>query len=146
MDRKNIDKIAKTPEDRVLLAKLWDKISAGMRKNVIASTGFLSPRELEMSRYLFGDTEGLHAFGGYPDAERKMLIYLPDYLDEEWLQGADSPAGDLLPGGLPLSPGFFRGADGCGHCPGDGWRYLRWKRQLRFFRHPGDHALPAAKL
>lgn len=91
MDRKNIDKIAKTPEDRVLLAKLWDKISTGMRKNVMASTGFLSPRELEMSRYLFGDTEGLHAFGGYPDAERKMLIYLPDYLDESALMEEDSP-------------------------------------------------------
>ena len=33
MDRSNIDKIARTPEDRLLLAKLWDKINAGMRKN-----------------------------------------------------------------------------------------------------------------
>ena len=46
MDRSNIEKIARTPEDRVLLAKVWDKIQAGMRKNIPANSPFLSPREL----------------------------------------------------------------------------------------------------
>lgn len=91
MDRSNIDKIGKTTDDRLLLAKLWDKINTGMRKNIIASTCFLSPRELEMAKYLFGEAEGLYAFGGYGDAERKMLIYLPEYLDESELWGEDSP-------------------------------------------------------
>lgn len=81
MDRSNIEKIAKNPEDRLLLAKIWDKITAGIRKNIPANTGFLTLRELDMTRYLFGDLEGLHSFGGYPEAERKMLIYLPEYLD-----------------------------------------------------------------
>ena len=85
MDRSNIDKIARTPEDRVLLAKLWDKINTGIRKNIPANTCFLSPRELEMARYLFGDEPGLTVFGGYEDAERKMLIYLPDYLDPAYI-------------------------------------------------------------
>ena len=91
MDRSNIEKIAKTPEDRMLLAKVWDKINAGMRKNIPATTCFLSPRELEMARFLFGDLEGLHTFGGYADAERKMLVWLPDYLDETGLHSDDSP-------------------------------------------------------
>lgn len=91
MDRSNIEKIAKTPEDRVLLAKLWDKICGGIRKNIPANTCFLSPRELEMAKFLFGETEGLHTFGGYPEAERKMLVYLPDYLDETALYGEASP-------------------------------------------------------
>lgn len=91
MDRSNIDKIAKNPDDRVLLAKLWDKISSGIRKNMMASTCFLSLRELDMAKYLFGQTEGLHAFGGYPDAERQMLVYLPEYLDESALQDDDGP-------------------------------------------------------
>lgn len=82
MDRNNIEKIAQSAEDRMLLAKVWDKIHAGLRRNIIANTCFLSPRELEMTRFLFGDLPGLHAFGGYEDAERKMLIYLPDYLEE----------------------------------------------------------------
>ncbi len=91
MDRNNIDKIAQTSEDRVLLAKLWDKISAGIRKNIPANTCFLSPRELEMARYLFGDEPGLCSFGGYEDAERKMLVYLPEYLEEDSLYDDDSP-------------------------------------------------------
>ena len=91
MDRNNIEKIAQSPEDKVLLAKLWDKINAGLRKNIPASTCFLSPREQELAKYLFGTPEGLHFFGGYPDAERKMLVYLPEYLDEAALFDGDSP-------------------------------------------------------
>ena len=91
MDRSHIDKIAKTPEDRVLLAKLWDKVNAGLRKNIPASTCFLSLREQEMCRYLFGQMDGLHFYGGHPEAERKMLVYLPEYLDESELRGEDSP-------------------------------------------------------
>lgn len=91
MDRSNIDKIARTPEDKVLLAKVWDKINTGLRKNIVASTCFLTLRELDMTRYLFGDMEGLVAFGGYADAERQMLVYLPEYLDQSTLTGEDSP-------------------------------------------------------
>lgn len=91
MDRNNIDKIAQTPEDKVLLAKVWDKINTGMRKNIMANSAFLSPRELEMTRYLFGQQPGLCTFGGYEDAERRMLVFLPDYLDEYALTDEDSP-------------------------------------------------------
>ena len=91
MDRSNIDKIANNPEDRVLLAKLWDKISAGIRRCIPANTCFLSPREQEMARFLFGKEPGLQFFGGYDDAERKMLVYLPEYLDTDTLYEEDSP-------------------------------------------------------
>ena len=91
MDRKNIEKIAHTAEDRLLLAKVWDKINTGPRKNILSYTCFLSPRELEMTRYLFGDLPGLTAFGGYADAERRMLCWLPDYLEEASLYDDDSP-------------------------------------------------------
>lgn len=91
MDRNNIEKIAQSADDRLLLAKLWDKINAGMRKNIPAATCFLSPREQEMARYLFGDAPGLTTFGGYADAERKMLCYVPEYLEESSLYADDSP-------------------------------------------------------
>ena len=107
MDRNHIEKNAHTPEDRLLLAKLWDKITAGIRKNIPANTCFLSPRELEMARYLFGDVPGLYAFGGYADAERKMLIYLPEYLEEDALYDSDSPC-------VCLRAGFYQ-ADSPSH-------------------------------
>lgn len=102
MNRSNIEKIAQTSQDRMLLAKLWDKIQAGFQRNIPTHTGFLSPRELEMARYLFGEPEGLRAFGGYPEAERKMLLFLPDYLDETWLTGEDSPC-------ICLRASFYQG-------------------------------------
>lgn len=91
MDRSNIEKIAKNPEDKVLLAKVWDKINAGMRKNIPASTAFLTLRELDMCRFLFGQQEGLFPFGGYEGAERQMLIYLPEYLEKDTLYDEDAP-------------------------------------------------------
>ncbi len=91
MDRSNIEKIAHNTEDRMLLAKVWDKITPGFRRNIFACSCFLSPRELEMTRLLFGEPEGLLRFGGYADAERQMLCYLPDYLTEEVLWDEDSP-------------------------------------------------------
>lgn len=102
MDRNNIEKIAQNSEDRMLLAKLWDKINTGIRKNIPANTCFLSPREQEMARFLFGSQEGLHFFGGYPQAERKMLVFLPDYLEEDCMMDEDSPV-------ICLRAEFFQG-------------------------------------
>jgi len=62
MDRSNIDKIAQTPEDRLLLAKVWDKVNLGIRKNIPSNSCFLNLREQAMTRYLFGDLPGLFAF------------------------------------------------------------------------------------
>ena len=126
MNRENIDKIAQNSEDRILLAKLWDKIGAGIRRNIPSSTGFLSPRELEMTRYLFGNQPGLYAFGGYEDAERKMLCYLPDYLDEASLWDEDSPIvclrASFYQGDHPSHRDFLGALMGCGisrECVGD---------------------------
>ena len=117
MDRNHIDKIAHTPEDRLLLAKLWDKINAGIRRNIPANTPFLSPRELEMCRFLFGETEGLVTFGGYEGAERKMLCYLPEYLDESSLM-ADGPLvclrATFYEGDSPSHRDFLGALMGCG--------------------------------
>lgn len=91
MDRNNIDKIARTQEEKLLLAKIWDKINAGKRKNIPSNSCFLTPYEQEMARYLFGTAEGFLYFGGYDEAERKMLVFLPDYLDADHLRSEESP-------------------------------------------------------
>ena len=101
LDRSNIEKIAHSSDDKLLLAKLWDKINTGIRRNIQASTCFLSPRELELAKYLFGEPEGLYAFGGHEDAERKMLVFLPDYLEENSLMEVGSPV-------VCLRASFFR--------------------------------------
>lgn len=75
----------------MLLANLWDKMTVGMERNIPVNGFFLSPAEQEMARLLFGNAPGLYRFGGYQEAERKMLCYLPDYLQEDHLYGQDSP-------------------------------------------------------
>lgn len=82
MKRENIERIAQTPEDKLLLAKLWDKINGAILRDIPANTCFLSPREQSMAQFLFGDYPGLVFFGGYDTATRKMLVYLPEYMDE----------------------------------------------------------------
>jgi RNA-binding protein YlmH len=126
MQRSNIEKIAQNSEDKMLLAKVWDKINAGMQRSIPANTAFLSPREQEMARYLFGAQEGLVFFGGYNDAERKMLTYLPEYLDEEYLSGEDAPVvclrATFYEGDTPTHRDFLGALMGSGisrECVGD---------------------------
>lgn len=118
MDRNNIDKIAQNSEDKLLLAKIWDKINVGFQRNIIANTPFLSPRELQMCQFLFGEQDGLLAFGGYEEAERKMLIYLPDYLDDSALTEEDSPIvclrADFYDGDTPTHRDFLGALMGAG--------------------------------
>ncbi len=119
MDRNNISKIAQNAQDKLLLAKLWDKINAGMLRNVPANTPFLTPREQEMARFLFGDIQGLQFFGGYGDAERKMLVYLPEYMDADgYFEEEDSPIwclhADFYDGDSPTHKDFLGALMACG--------------------------------
>lgn len=102
----------------MLLAKLWDKINAGIRRNAPVATCFLSPREQEMARFLFGEAPGLCFLGGYGDAERKCLCYLPDYLDDGWLHDEDSPVvclrATFYDGDSPSHRDFLGGLMACG--------------------------------
>ncbi len=91
MDKNKIAKIAQSPEDKILLSKVFDKINNGYMKDIPANTAFLSLRESELCRYLFGAMEGLYFFGGKDSTERKMLVYLPAYIQEAYLYDGESP-------------------------------------------------------
>lgn len=99
MDKqKAIAALAQTPEDTVLLAKVYDKITTGQRRNIPASTCFLTGREQVLVRQLFQRTgvEEPLFFGGNESAERAVCLWLPDYLDpEEYLNSEDSPVAAL---------------------------------------------------
>ena len=69
MDRANIEKIAQTEEDKILLARLWDKISAGIRKNIPVSTA---------SRYMgHSDSTTLKIYSHFiPDTVSNAMVAL----------------------------------------------------------------------
>ena len=91
MDKaQRIEKIARIEEDRILLAKVYDKIMVGVCRQIPASTMFLTPREQQLVKTLFRDVDVVF-FGGVSGAERGICLYLPDYLSIDDLEGADCP-------------------------------------------------------
>ena len=70
-------------ETAILFARLDDLCGVAMQGQ-LASTPFLSPRELHFSeKYLAsrGMESRFISWGGYADAERKRIFVLPDYID-----------------------------------------------------------------
>ena len=91
MDKQRcISAAAETEEDRLLLARIYDKLTHGAERDFFACTGFLSPREQAMTRRMLPSLP-LVFFGGCDGAERRMACYLPEYLDASALTEEDSP-------------------------------------------------------
>lgn len=86
MDKSTLlDRTAREPEDRLLLARIWDKYEQMERKRAPAATVFLSPRERQLAQALLnaaGVRSGYAFDGGYGAAERTVLIFLPDWMEE----------------------------------------------------------------
>ncbi len=85
-----IAKVAQEPEDRLLLAKILDKHGQMERRCIPTATGFLSPREQRLAEALLntaGVRSGYVFDGGYEDAERKILVFLPDWAADGQTEG-----------------------------------------------------------
>ena len=82
---------AETEEDRLLLARLYDKLNHGAEREIFSCTAFLSPREQAMVKKLLPHVP-LVFFGGCDGAERCMACYVPEYLPEDYLTSEDGPA------------------------------------------------------
>lgn len=85
-----LDRLGLAGEDRLALAKVLDR--AKRAENIPAATDFLSPRRqvqaLDLLR-LAGVPETAYVLqGGYEGAERKIILFLPDWLAVE---DAESP-------------------------------------------------------
>mgnify|MGYP004641225137 FL=1 len=83
--RETIRKYASAEGDELLLARIFDKYSACRSRNYIQSSRFLSLHErLTAERAIAGEKlEPCLIWGGYEGAERRLIIFYPDYMDEE---------------------------------------------------------------
>lgn len=95
--RKQIDLVSESEDDRVLFARVYDRLTGAEQKNIPGVTCFLSPREQVLTRLLLPHMQ-LHFFGGSAEAERAVCCWLPDYLEESWLLGEDSPVAAIRAG------------------------------------------------
>ena len=84
MDRRELlDRAAHSPEERLLLSRVWDKCEQCRTRNIPTATGFLSPQEQAAAQHLLnalGCREGYVLWGGYDGAERKRLLFLPEWM------------------------------------------------------------------
>ena len=75
----------KNQEQRLLAAKILDRLEFSKTKNKIQSTDFLNLNEQELAMKLLKkvDCENYYFFGGKDNTERKLLIIYPEKLTEE---------------------------------------------------------------
>ena len=92
--RELLDRFARDGDQRLLLARVLDQQQRADQRGVPTHTGFLSPAEQAVSADLLmaaAPRQGV-LFGGYPEAERKLWAFLPDWLEEEtWQESEDCP-------------------------------------------------------
>ena len=89
-------------EDAHLIARARELLARAAR-GTVTCTAFLTPREQQLlTRELAADREALYLTGGYAAAERKRMVFLPDYMQgfspaerEEML--SEELAGVLVP-------------------------------------------------
>lgn len=106
-----LSKVSRTPEERLLLGKVWDQIEAAGQRSIPQVTHFLSPDEQNsIQRLLDALGNPPHRFwGGYEEAQRKLCVFLPDWMEWEdydeapivllraqWYQGDSLTHRDLL--------------------------------------------------
>ena len=104
-----LDRCARDAEQRILLARVLDKVELAQNRGVPAHTAFLSPGEqAAVTDLLNACGHPRHLFyGGYGDAERRICLFLPDWQEEEdALSPEEPPLGAVeatFPGGSTLT-------------------------------------------
>ena len=73
-------------EDRLLEAQIQDRIRQCSDRYMITTSAFLDPRGRSLAEKVIraGGSPGVHSgfYGGYPDAERVIAVFLPEYIEE----------------------------------------------------------------
>ena len=86
MDRRQLlDRAARNGDERVLLAHILVKCEQSRNRNIPSATDFLSPAEQRSAQDLLHAAaihDGCAFCGGFERAERRMLLFLPDWQEE----------------------------------------------------------------
>jgi RNA-binding protein YlmH len=86
MDRRQLlDRAARNGDERVLLAHILDKCEQSRNRNIPSATDFLSPAEQRSAQDLLHAAaihDGCAFCGGFERAERRMILFLPDWQEE----------------------------------------------------------------
>lgn len=80
-----VDKYSSDPEVKLVLVQVLDKLNKAQQKNILTMTRFLNEHQKALAEILIRDCGNpSHVFlGGYEDAQRTILIFLPDYIEQD---------------------------------------------------------------
>ena len=93
-----LNKFSKDPEERVVLARVLDRMERTQSRSIPCATHFLSPAQRAAAEPLLaacGHPKHLF-FGGFAGAERTVCAFLPDWQEgEDWLTDEENPVGAI---------------------------------------------------
>ena len=84
-------------EDRMTAAQIADKLEQCARQNRLTHTMFLTPHQRAVARQVVvccGEPPH-RIMGGHPEAERCVMLFLPDYMDAESIPEEELPFGAI---------------------------------------------------
>ena len=85
-------------EQRMLLARILDKLEQSQNRSIPTHSGFLTAEEAADAEGMLARLSGVQPifFGGFAQAERRLCAFLPDWLDyADWQAGDDCPVAAL---------------------------------------------------
>lgn len=85
MDKNTIiAKVTHDSDEKLLLARIFDKYEQTERRGIPTATAFLSPHEQSLAQIMLNTADIRSDFlfdGGYEGAERKLILFLPDWAE-----------------------------------------------------------------
>ena len=124
MDKQTaIAKLAESDEDKILLARVYDRMTTAEQRCIPAASCFLTAREQVLVQRLLPHLP-LHFFGGCDGAERAVCCYVPEYLEPADCRGdrmyplAEADAAYPADGKLSIDELTFTVWRTPGHTPG----------------------------
>ena len=88
MNKQELLKDYKKQEDKICIAQILDKIEISSKKDKIEYTDFLDMYQVSLVENFLrkAKIQNYKLYGGYAEAERKILIIYPEKFDDNMLQ------------------------------------------------------------
>ncbi|WP_129596379.1 RNA-binding protein [Anaerophilus nitritogenes] len=90
IDKEKLIKHIKNDEERKIVMKVLNKMESSLKGYTIKASDFYDPYQISLCESIFRNFDDINykIFGGYEKAERKIMIFYPEYME---LQKEDCP-------------------------------------------------------
>ena len=89
-----LNKFSANNDERLLLARLLDKLTLAEMRDIPSYTGFLSPKEQALSAIMINACKARKYifYGGYDESERNICVFLPQWQEaQDWISSENCP-------------------------------------------------------